>query len=206
MKIGLMSDVHADPLSLQLAWSHLTVMGAERVLCAGDLVGYGPQPDRAVAFVNAKKIEAIRGNHDRWALARPAGRPDDFGGAGASSATIALLSALPTERFIQVGEKKLAMYHGSPRSDMEYVLLKTHGPEALDALLDEAGADVLVVGHTHAPMWYRGPRGLVINPGSVISMPVVRTSRTFALLDLDAMTVTFHDVESARELKVPHWA
>ena len=39
----------------------------------------------------------------------------------------------------------------------------------------------------------------MINPGSVISAPVVSTSRTFALLDWGAMAVTFHDVESGAD-------
>ena len=82
----------------------------------------------------------------------------------------------------------------------------SHGPEVLDDLLEQLGADVLVVGHTHAPMWYRGERGLVINPGSAISMPVVRTSRTFALLDLDAMSVHVSTTWRRRVLDVPHWS
>ena len=205
MKIGLISDVHGDPLSLELAWTHLTVMGADRILCAGDLVGYGPNPDRAVAFIQAKQIEAVRGNHDRWAVGRLPGLRDEFGGAGSSAKTRTFLATLPTQRIIDERGRVLVLVHGSPKSDMEYVLRSTHGAEELDALLDELSADILVVGHTHAPMWYRGPKGLVVNPGSVISVPVVRTSRTFALLDVDAMAVSFHDVESGRTLNVPHW-
>ena len=32
-------------------------------------------------------------------------------------------------------------------------------------------------------MWYRCDLGLVVNPGSVVSMPVVKSSRTFALVE-----------------------
>jgi putative phosphoesterase len=67
------------------------------------------------------------------------------------------------------------------------------------------GADVLVVGHTHEPMRYRCDRGLVVNPGSTVSMPVVTTSRTFALVDLAALSATFHDVESGEPVDVPPW-
>ncbi len=55
-------------------------------------------------------------------------------------------------------------------------------------------------------MWYRSARGgLVINPGSVISAPVVSTSRTFALLDWPAGFVSFHDVESGEAVTVKPW-
>ncbi|MDB5351061.1 MAG: phosphoesterase, family [Planctomycetota bacterium] len=205
MKLGLISDIHGDPLSLELAWSHLTIMGADRIVCAGDTVGYGPYPDRAVAFLTSRKIDCVRGNHDRWALQRGPGRRDEFGGSAPSAETLATLGTFPVDRPIESCGRIVLVAHGSPTSDMEYVVRKTHGPEVLDRLLADLGVDVLVVGHTHAPMWYRGERGLVVNPGSVISMPVVRTSRTFALLDVEALKVTFHDVESGRVLDVPHW-
>jgi hypothetical protein len=49
------------------------------------------------------------------------------------------------------------------------------------------------------------PDGLVVNPGSVVSMPVVDSSRTFALVDLDTQEVSFHDVESGQIVEVEAW-
>ena len=64
----------------------------------------------------------------------------------------------------------------------------------------------LVVGHTHQPMWYRSPEGgLVVNPGSVVSMPVVDLSRTFAVADLANLNVTFHAVESGEPIPPAPW-
>ncbi len=80
VKLGVISDVHGDPISLELAWARLTMLGAERIVCAGDLVGYGPDPDGVVAFLTERRIDSVRGNHDRWALERPAGARDEFGG------------------------------------------------------------------------------------------------------------------------------
>lgn len=206
MKIGLISDVHADPLSLELAWAHLKVLGAERILCAGDLVGYGPFPDRAVAFIESRGIESIRGNHDRWALARGAGVRDDFGGGAPSSRTLETLASIPPDRSIDVAGRKIVVYHGSPASDMEYIRRSSHSPECLDKMLEDLSTDILVIGHTHLPMWYRGSQGLVVNPGSVISMPVVRTSRSFALLDTSSMKVTLHAVESGKPIELRGWS
>jgi putative phosphoesterase len=95
---------------------------------------------------------------------------------------------------------------------MEFITRRTHPPSALHADLETMGADVLVVGHTHEPMWYRCDRGLVVNPGSTVSMSLyagrgatVQTSRTFALVDLAALSATFHDVESGEPIDVPPW-
>src|SRR3954453_10674131 len=100
MKLGLISDIHGDPLSLELAWSHLTVMGADRIVCAGDLVGYGPFPDRVVAFLAARGIASVRGNHDRWALERGRGGIDEFGGGTPSPDTLEYLAGLPGDLLV----------------------------------------------------------------------------------------------------------
>jgi putative phosphoesterase len=205
MKLGLLSDIHGDAVALELAWAHLIVLGADRIVCAGDLVGYGPHPDRVVAFVAEHEIGCVRGNHDRWALQRPPGTPDPFKGGTPSLESLLVLKALPPDLLIADGPKVGVITHGSPGDDMTYVTRKTHPPALLRRLLRELGAQLLVVGHTHRPMWYRCDEGLVINPGSVVSAPVVSTSRTFALLDWNARAVTIHDVESGAPVAIEPW-
>lgn len=205
MKLGLISDVHGDATALELAWAHLTVLGAEKIVCAGDVVGYGPHPDRVVAFLKEHRIDTARGNHDRWALDRPPGAPDPHGGGTPGAEARAFLEGLPTDLILQEGGRIAVVVHASIRSDMEFVTRSTHPPSVLREDLMFLDADLLVHGHTHAPMWYRDRWGLVVNPGSVISAPVVRTSRTFALVDLAELTVTFHDVETGDEVEVAPW-
>lgn len=208
MKLGLISDIHGDLVALELAWAHLTLMGADRIVCAGDLVGYGPHPDRVVAFLAEHAIDAVRGNHDRWAVERADGLPgvlSTFGGGYPSPESVQALRALPADLLIVDGPRIGLIAHGSPGDDMDFVTRKTHPPYRLDRYLSETGARLLVIGHTHRPMLYRSDFGLVINPGSVISAPVVSTSRTFALLDWEAGEVTFHDVESGGPVEVVAW-
>lgn len=206
MKLGLISDIHGDPVALELAWSHLTVLGADRIVCAGDLVGYGPFPDRVVEFLAERSIASVRGNHDRWALRRGLGRADEYGGGTPGASTLRYLATLPFDLLVPDMERVGVIVHGSPRSDMEFVTRKTHPPEVLRDDLAALSADLLVVGHTHQPMWYRCEQGLVVNPGSVVSMPVVKTSRTFALVDLAALSVSFHDVETGDPLAIEPWS
>lgn len=205
MKLGLISDIHGDPMALELAWSHLIVLGADQIVCAGDLVGYGPFPDRVVAFLAERAIRAVRGNHDRWALQRGPGGRDEFGGGTPSAESLAYLESLPRDCVCACGERIVVIVHGSPRSDMEFVTPATHSADRLRSYLEELDADLLVMGHTHLPASYRCERGLVVNPGSVVSMPVVKSSRTFALVDTTCLDVTFHDVESGAAVPVDPW-
>jgi putative phosphoesterase len=205
VRLGLISDIHGDPIALELAWAHLLTMKADAIVSAGDLVGYGPFPDRVVAFLVEHQIASARGNHDRWALERGPGVPDEFGGGTPSAETLDYLATLPFDVMISHERRIGVVVHASPRGDMEFITRGQYPPSRLEAELAELGADLLVVGHTHQPMWCRSARGLVVNPGSVVSMPVVKTSRTFALVDLASLTVTFHDVESGEPRDVPPW-
>ena len=204
-KLGLISDVHGDPLALELAWSHLIVQGVDAILCAGDVVGYGPYPDRVVKFLIEKKIPVVRGNHDRWALERGPGVPDEFGGGTPSRATLDYLATLETSHIFELGGRVGVIVHGSPRSDMEYITRRDFPPARLDDLLLDLRTDLLISGHTHHPMWYRSPHGLVVNPGSVISTTRGRTSRTFAVVDLTDLSATILDIESGRAVSVDPW-
>src|SRR5438105_4502443 len=126
MKLGVISDIHGDPIALELAWSHLTVMGADRIVCAGDLVGYGPFPDRVVAFLQEHQVSSVRGNHDRWALERGPGAADEFGGATPSTETLDYLRSLPFDVLVAAHPTIGVVVHGSPHSDMEFVNRNSH--------------------------------------------------------------------------------
>jgi putative phosphoesterase len=205
MKLGLISDIHGDPVALELAWSHLTVMGADRIVCAGDLVGYGPFPDRVVSFMRERQVSSVRGNHDRWALERGLGVRDEFGGGTPSLETLDYLRELPADLLVSHQTTIAVIVHGSPRSDMEFVTRQSHPRQTLRQYLVDLQCELLVVGHTHQPMWFRCADGLVVNPGSVVSSARIDSSRTFALVDLAMLEVTFHDVESGEKVEVEAW-
>ncbi len=205
-KIGVISDVHGDPIALELAWAHLITQGADAVVCAGDVAGYGPFPDRAVALLQQWQIPTVRGNHDRWAVERAAGELDPCGGATPAAESLAWLKELPFDRRFERDGRSIALVHASPNDDMEFVTKDKFPPSSLRSLLAMVAADVLIVGHTHEPMWFRCEQGLVLNPGSLIGIrPMRTTSRTFAMLDLADLSVTFHDVESGRPVPIEPW-
>ncbi|MGC8643125.1 MAG: metallophosphoesterase family protein [Isosphaeraceae bacterium] len=206
MRLGLVSDIHGDVDALARVWSHLTALGVDQIVSVGDLVGYGPFPDRVVEFMKEHQIPAVRGNHDRWALSRGAGVADEFGGGAPREETIQYLAGLETELLVEAGTRIGVIVHGSPQSDMEFVNRQTHPPAVLRRYLRDLSCDLLVVGHTHQPMWYQSPAGrLVVNPGSVVSLPVIDSSRTFAVVDLSRLTVTFHNVEGGDPVSLDPW-
>ena len=130
---------------------------------------------------------------------------DEFGGGTPSTETLDYLRELPFDLVVEHEKTIGVVVHGSPRSDMEFVTRQSHPPSVLRRYLLDLQCELLVVGHTHQPMWFRCADGLVVNPGSVVSAARIDSSRTFALVDLDILEVTFHDVESGEMIEVDPW-
>jgi putative phosphoesterase len=201
MAIGLISDIHADIRALETTLRRLEAAGVDHVICVGDLVGYGTEPNFVAALLHNQRIPCIRGNHDRWALERrqmiglrgwkPAALNDD---------TWEFLGNLPAHRRIEHAGRIIEVHHGSPASDTEYVSAHKAMPGSIERFWSESDADLLILGHTHIPMIDRGPQGTVINPGSVVGVPGIQTSYSFAVVELDSLTVRLIEVRTGREL------
>jgi hypothetical protein len=61
------------------------------------------------------------------------------------------------------------MWHARPGSDMEGIRAEATGPTLRRRLLDSAGADVLIVGHTHDAFSLVAGKGKIVNPGACCS-------------------------------------
>ena len=64
MKHAIISDVHANPQALERVLADAERCGAEQVVCAGDVVGYGHDPAGAIRILREREIPTISGNHD----------------------------------------------------------------------------------------------------------------------------------------------
>lgn len=202
MKLGLIGDIHGDTRALESALRHLEDLGVDQLLCTGDLVGYGWQNDAVVARVRELAIPCVRGNHDRWAIERRqligarGWKPAEL-----DDATWEYLEALPASLVWTAGGVVLEVHHGSPISDTEFVSPYRPLPESILQFWDRSEADVLVLGHTHLPMIDRQGRGTLVNPGSLLGIPGVQTSYSFATLELPELAVRIYEVRTGREIR-----
>src|SRR5882757_4132024 len=67
MRLALFADIHANRQAFSACLEAARARGAERLICLGDIVGYGADPEWAVDTVMdlvAKGAIAVRGNHD----------------------------------------------------------------------------------------------------------------------------------------------
>lgn len=64
MKIAVVSDIHANLQAWNAVWLDIRSMAAERVICLGDTVGYGPNPVEVLESLYTSVDYFVLGNHD----------------------------------------------------------------------------------------------------------------------------------------------
>ncbi|MCM8530723.1 MAG: metallophosphatase family protein [Lentisphaeraceae bacterium] len=68
MKVGLLGDIHANLVALDVCLQKLVDEGCDYVMATGDIVGYGPQPRECIERLMDLEISSVRGNHDEYVL------------------------------------------------------------------------------------------------------------------------------------------
>lgn len=207
MKAILMGDIHANLPALEAVLTHAGRFDAAAVWNVGDLVGYGAFPEEVVQRLRREGIASIAGNYDRKVLKFPrkqakwreSKRPEKFAAfqwayEHLSESSRRYLEALPDELRLQAGGREILLTHGSPASNKEPLVPETP-VERLQALAQQALADIIICGHSHRPFartvdasgqnaarrctWF-------INTGSVGRPDDGDPRACYALLELDA--------------------
>ncbi|MCK4251938.1 metallophosphoesterase family protein [candidate division WOR-3 bacterium] len=66
MKAAIISDIHSNLEALQAVIKDIKKRRIKRILCLGDLVGYGANPDECIELCMRETKIIVAGNHD-WA-------------------------------------------------------------------------------------------------------------------------------------------
>ncbi|MEZ4390687.1 MAG: metallophosphoesterase family protein [Polyangiales bacterium] len=196
MRLGVISDVHADASALARALSVLERRGAVRVVCLGDVVEKGDEGDRVVDMLRANAVITVRGNHDEGA----ARAHREEGDPSLRRGTVAWLEALPATREYRWETERVMLAHGAPHKVDEYVFAEKV-PKRFKKALRGLEQDLLLLGHTHAPMALRLGALWVVNPGSVAGTRA-RDSHTCATVELPGCAPRFYDLADGAEREV----
>lgn len=154
MRWGVISDIHGNLTALESALDELRRFGAERYVCLGDLVGYGPQPNEVVRAVRELEPIVVAGNHDLavvgelhldWFAAIPRACLE-WTISVLDADAVAFLGGLP--RTADLAGVRL-VHALPPTSATTYLTLDALA--TLSASLGEWLEDLCFVGHTHRP-------------------------------------------------------
>jgi diadenosine tetraphosphatase ApaH/serine/threonine PP2A family protein phosphatase len=213
VRVAVVSDIHGNLQALEAVLASIDRDAPDEIWCLGDLVGYGPRPNRCCAVVAERADVCLIGNHDLAALGRLDLEIFSPDAAATAAWTIGVLepeSRAFLESLEPQGEREgVGLFHASPRDPVwEYVL----SPGIAYAGMAATPQDLVLVGHSHVALHFRlsdtmlvpaadgthlglvGDRWL-LNPGSVGQPRDGDPRAAWLLLDLDARRAAFRRVE-----------
>lgn len=170
MRTLIIGDIHANFHALS------ALPDADNILCAGDVVTFGVEPNQCIDWLVARDASCVRGEEDD-AVAHGTRHelPPSLAIAGGASRvwTRSVLTAerarwlagLPPELELIVDRRRIAIVHAYPGDYNRYLKPTT---EELDRLTRAfPHADFIVTSHTHRQdVWYHNGK-IVLNPGSI---------------------------------------
>ncbi len=217
MRVAIVSDCHSNAEGLAACLDHAASGGTlDAVWCAGDIVGYGPEPATVISALRAHPLALVAGNHDLAAC----GRMDvgEFNPAAARAALWtreqlsgderAFLAGLPPTLIVDA----FTIVHGSlAHPEWEYLLT---AEQALVQFSMQV-TPYSIVGHSHLPFWIEerpgaapeirranggdalalGGARLILNPGSTGQPRDGDPRASYMLYDDAAATVTWRRVD-----------
>ncbi len=214
MKYAVLADIHGNREALEAVLEAVQGRGAERYLCLGDLVGYGPDPEWCIQTLQELGAATVRGNHDA-AVTDPRQLKKLNDNARAAilwtaprlpPGDLEYLRGLPL-----VGEEAGAvLFHGTLTDPASWKYVFT--PEDARPSLGRLEGDLGFFGHSHRPGFFRlrggevifSPGGkirpapgerVLVNPGSV-GQPRDRDRRaSFAVYDRETGSIEIVRVE-----------
>lgn len=223
MRYLVISDIHANWEALE-AVLQAAEGQYEKILCCGDLIGYGADPNAVVEWTRENCHAVIRGNHDKAGV----NLADlEWFNPVAQLATVWTHHALTTENMEYVAGlvmgplqvEDFCMVHGSPLNEDEYLINVSEAEEAFAY----QPSQLVFFGHTHLQGGFdyqrRKTRRLVptgelkllqlepgsaylINPGSVGQPRDENPEAAFVVFDSDEQTVVYqrtpYDIEKAQ--------
>ena len=176
MRYLVLSDIHSNWEALEAVLDEAAGQ-YDRIVCCGDFIGYGADPNRVLDWARANVAYAVRGNHDRAC----ADLVDlEWFNPIARAATVWTHEELTVENTAYLLElprgpievEGCAVLHGSPLNEDEYIITQAEAAEAFAYIAER----ITFFGHTHLQGGFEYGRGRVRG---------IQTHKNPTLLDLD---------------------
>ena len=171
-KIGVISDPHANLEALRTVLEDMP--DVDEIICAGDLVNLGPQPNEVIDLIKNENVLTVLGNHDHAVIEKD---KSSFNEEVAKSLTwtreeltknnLNFLEDLSKTERLEGEDYEIFIAHGTPRKPLKEYLYPGTSNRALMKMTKKVDTDVIVLGHTHVPLKRTIQSKRILNPGSV---------------------------------------
>ena len=152
MKLAVISDIHGNLEALKEVLADIDFKGIETVVCLGDNIGYGPEPDLVIKLLRSRKIPSLMGNHELGLVDKDklqgfnplAKRSLLLTEKFLSQESLPYLKTLPINMFVD----GCLLVHGFPPDSVSTYLFQFSRTQ-LPKIFKKMEYDLCMVGHTH---------------------------------------------------------
>jgi putative phosphoesterase len=162
--IALLSDIHANLSALDAVVNAALVLGVNKFISLGDVVGYGPSPGECIDLLESLQAESLLGNHDVYMISGMASSPSkvvsdviDYQRGKLHDRHMNWLA----KSKVRLTERDRYFVHGGPDRPCEQYLYE------ISAATIPEGFKWLFSGHTHVQFLANFNGKSFCNPGSV---------------------------------------
>ena len=178
MRIGILSDIHANIHALNAVLKDCEEQKVDRFWLLGDYVDYGGNPVEVVSQLSGMEVEyMVAGNHDACLYTSTVRSSTTPHGKQAfentrkivmeQEASFRLLESVVDQPMLYLPDRKTLLVHGTPSDPYWGKFLPGEHADALFDEMEGMDASRMFMGHSHVSfMLARGGR-TIINPGSV---------------------------------------
>lgn len=152
MRIAVISDIHANLEAFETSLLDIRQQNVAQIICLGDNVGYGADPEAVLQRLKEERIFSILGNHDlacinnkvyRWYV-RDVKKSLDLTLSRLSSDSLAFMKKMPSS----LNRHGAWFVHGMPPDSVRHYMHQASDTD-LQAAFDSIDPAVCFVGHTH---------------------------------------------------------
>lgn len=184
-RYGIISDIHGNAQALMKVYEELGELSVDRIICLGDIVGYGATPAKCLDLVLSYCDEIIRGNHDEAVLDPELGKYFNNAALAALNWTreqlgpyhLHAISHMKTR--IRLGDSLLLVHDTPVLHDSAYIHELPQAIEAFKGL--ENG--ICLHGHTHLPTVFRAT--VTEEHGTEVSLEIPEVGKEIVLYPED---------------------
>ncbi len=222
MRYALLGDIHGNTEALTVILNAIEEQRIDKIICLGDIVGYGAEPVACLEIIRGLKCDVIAGNHDWAAVGKLS---IDMFNAYAKAAALWTREQLTNDQKewlanlpLTITYEHCAVAHGTFHQPEAFNYIQTvfDAQQSFEAL-KQLGAKLGFLGHSHVPVGFfdtdpitytldpempvDSDLAMIVNAGSVGQPRDENNKASFAVYDSEIASVTInrldYDIDAA---------
>ena len=211
MKIGIITDIHSNISALKMVLNKFKKIEVDKIICCGDIIGIGPNPEETVQeLMKIKdKLIAVRGNHEQYLLkGLPKNIHDNkkamsleeinnhkWTHSKLSENSINFISQLKISNIIEIEGKKIYIVHyPSDENGIYKQHIKKPTIKENKEMFSRIDADIFIYGHTHTISINNENNKWYINSGS-LGCPLKSNIANAGILEINKNEIFYEQLK-----------